>query len=134
MMYAPDKLERAGVSPPPATWTWNDFEEISKKAARPPAAWGMCVGWRSSTWPLLAGSNGVSWLSKDQTKVSFTQPENIAGVEFLQKYTFGLGLLPLGNNQKGAGELLGKGQTVFEPQGPYRVPDLRKAGVTRFGA
>ena len=134
MMYAPDQLEKAGVAPPAPTWTWAAFEELSKRAARPPDVWGMSVGWRSSTWQLMAGSNGVSWLSKDQTKVSFTQPENLAGVEFLQKYTYGLGLMPIGNNQKSAGELMIKGQTVFEPQGPYRVPDMRKAGVTRFGA
>jgi ABC-type glycerol-3-phosphate transport system substrate-binding protein len=134
MMYAPDKLDRAGLKPPPAAWTWNDFEALSKQAARPPDVWGMSVGWRSSTWQLFSGSNGVSWISKDQTKVKFTSPENYAGVEFLTRYTFGDGLLPLGSSQKTAGELLVKGQTVFEPQGPYRIPDLRTAGVTRLGA
>ncbi|MGI8423626.1 MAG: ABC transporter substrate-binding protein [Chloroflexota bacterium] len=134
MMYATDKLERAGVKPPAPTWTWNDFEELSKRAARPPDVWGMSVGWRSSTWQMFAGSNGARWVNKEQTKVSLTQPEMMAGVDFLTRYTFGLNLLPLENNQKTAGELLVKSQTVFEPQGAGRVPDLEKAGITRLGA
>jgi ABC-type glycerol-3-phosphate transport system substrate-binding protein len=134
MMYAVDKLEASGLKPPAATWTWNDLEELSKKAARPPDLWGMDVGWRSSGWQMFAGSNGTSWINKDRTKVQFTQPESVAGVDFLQRFTFGLGLMPPGADQKTAGELMGVGKTVFEPQGPYRVPIFRANGVTRLGA
>jgi ABC-type glycerol-3-phosphate transport system substrate-binding protein len=134
MMYAPDKLERAGVKPPAASWTWSDFEDLSKRAARPPDVWGLSVGWRSSTWQLFSGSNGVRWINKEQTRVSLTQPESMAGVEFLNRYTFGLKLMPLENNQKTAGEMLVTGRTVFEPQQPGRLPDLRKAGITRLEA
>jgi ABC-type glycerol-3-phosphate transport system substrate-binding protein len=134
MMYAPDKLEKTGVKPPAATWTWNDFEEMSKRAARPPDVWGMSVGWRSSTWQLFSGSNGVRWINKEQTKVSLTAPESMAGVDFLTKYTFGLKLMPLENNQKTAGEMLVFGKTVFEPQQPGRLPDLRKAGINNLQA
>jgi ABC-type glycerol-3-phosphate transport system substrate-binding protein len=134
MMYAPDKLERAGVKPPAANWTWNDFEDMSKRAARPPDVWGMSVGWRSSTWQLFSGSDGVRWINKEQTKVSLTQPESMAGVEFLTKYTFGLKLMPLENNQKTAGEMLVFGKTVFEPQQPGRLPDIRKAGINNLQA
>ena len=77
----------------------------------------MSVGWRSSTWQLFSGSNGVRWINKEQTKVSLTQPESMAGVEFLTRYTFGLKLMPLENNQKTAGEMLVTGKTVFEPNG-----------------
>jgi ABC-type glycerol-3-phosphate transport system substrate-binding protein len=134
MMYAPDKLERAGVKPPTSTWTWADFEDMSKRAARPPDVWGMSVGWRSSTWQLFSGSNGVRWINKEQTKVSLTQPESMVGVDFLTKYTFGLKLMPLENNQKTAGEMLIFGKTVFEPQQPGRLPDLRKAGINNLQA
>jgi ABC-type glycerol-3-phosphate transport system substrate-binding protein len=58
----------------------------------------------------------------------------MAGVELLTRYTFGLNLMPLENNQKTAGEMLVTGKTVFEPQQPGRLPDLRKAGVTRLEA
>jgi ABC-type glycerol-3-phosphate transport system substrate-binding protein len=133
MIYAPDKLEKAGVKPPDhLKWTWNDFEAIAKQASHPPDVWGLSVGWRSSGYTTWAASNGTSWLSKDGTKISFTHPEGMAGVEFLYKLTYGLQLVPLNNNQKSAGELIVKGQTVFEPNGPYRFPVWRQAGVTRF--
>jgi ABC-type glycerol-3-phosphate transport system substrate-binding protein len=132
MVYAPDKLEKAGVRPPNGlTWTWTDFEEIAKRAAKPPDVWGLSVGWRSSGYTTWAASNGTSWLSKDGTKISFTHPEGMAGVELLTRLTNGLKLMPLGANQKSAGELIVKGQTVFEPNGPYRLPLWKQAGVTR---
>ena len=133
MIYAPDKLEKAGVKPPDhLKWTWTDFEQIAKAAAKPPDVWGLSVGWRSSGYTTWAASNGTSWLSKDGTKISFTHPEGMAGVEFLNKLTYGLQLLPLNNNQKSAGELIIKNQTVFEPNGPGRFPLWRQAGITRF--
>lgn len=133
MIYAPDKLEKAGVKAPDhLKWTWNDFEQMAKAAAKPPDVWGLSVGWRSSGYTTWAASNGTSWLSKDGTKISFTHPEGMAGVEFLYKLTYGLQLLPLNNNQKSAGELIIKNQTVFEPNGPGRFPLWRQAGVTRF--
>src|SRR5262249_22357396 len=46
-------------------------------------------------------------------------------VEFLQRLTHGLQLVP----PTAMGELLIKGQTVFEPQGAYRMPVLRQAGA-----
>ena len=35
----------------------------------------------------------------------------------------------LSSRPESLGELLPKGQTVFEPQGPYRMPVLRQAGL-----
>ena len=125
MMYAPDHLEKAGVAPPAPTWTWNDFESIAKRAARPPDVWGLDLAWDTTNWQIWAGSNGARFINKEQTRITYTQPESLNAVEFLSKLTHGLGLVPL----EPAGELLVKGQTVFERQGPYRMPVLRDAGV-----
>ncbi|MBI3971415.1 MAG: extracellular solute-binding protein [Chloroflexi bacterium] len=125
MMYAPDHLEKAGIAPPTSSWTWNDFETIAKRAARPPDVWGLDLAWDTTNWQIWAGSNGARFLSKEMTKISYTQPESLAAVDFLSKLTHGLGLVPL----EPMGELLIKGQTVFERQGPYRMPVLREAGV-----
>jgi ABC-type glycerol-3-phosphate transport system substrate-binding protein len=124
-VYSPDHLEKAGVVPPKDTWTWNDFESIAKRAARPPDVWGLDVIWQRSGWQLFAGSNGARFFNKEQTKVTYVQPESQSAVEFMSKLTHGLGLVP----PEPLGELLAKGQTVFEPQGPYRMPVLRQAGV-----
>jgi multiple sugar transport system substrate-binding protein len=125
MMYAPEHLERAGVPAPAATWTWADFETIAKRAARPPDVWGLDLAWDTTNWQIWAGSNGARFLNKEMTKVSYTQPESLNAVEFLSRLTHGLGLVP----PEPLGELLVKGQTVFERQGPYRMPVLRDAGV-----
>jgi ABC-type glycerol-3-phosphate transport system substrate-binding protein len=125
MMYAPDHLEKAGVPAPASTWTWGDFENIAKRAARPPDVWGLDLAWDTTNWQIWAGSNGAHFLNKEMTKISYTQPESLNAVEFLARLTHGLGLVP----PEPLGELLVKGQTVFERQGPYRMPVLREAGV-----
>jgi multiple sugar transport system substrate-binding protein len=125
MMYAPEHLEKAGVPPPPMTWTWQDFESIAKRAARPPDVWGLDLAWDNTGFEKWTGANGVRTVNQDQTKVSFVQPAAVEAVEFLSNLTHGLQLVP----PAAQGELLIKGQTVFEPQGAYRIPVLREAGV-----
>jgi ABC-type glycerol-3-phosphate transport system substrate-binding protein len=130
MIYAPEHLERVGATVPAgSSWTWEAFQDLSKRAARPPDVWGLDVAWSYSGWQNWAGSNGVRWINKEQTKASFVQPDALAAVEFLANYTHGLQLLP----PTAQGELLIKGQSVFEQQGMYRAPTLRQAGV-RFEA
>jgi ABC-type glycerol-3-phosphate transport system substrate-binding protein len=125
LIYAPDHLDKAGVPAPRPDWAWADFETIAKRAARPPDVWGLDVLWRVSGWRLFAGSNGALFFNKQLTKVSYTQAESLAAVEFMAKLTHGLNLVP----PEPLGELMAKGQTVFEPQGPYRMPVLREAGA-----
>jgi multiple sugar transport system substrate-binding protein len=125
MMYAPQHLERVGAPPPAATWTWQDFEALAKRAARPPDVWGLDLAWTYSGWQNWAGSNGVRWIDKEQKRATFTQPAALEAVEFLAHLTHGLQIMP----PDPMGELLIKGQTVFEQQGAYRIPTLRDAGA-----
>jgi multiple sugar transport system substrate-binding protein len=125
MVYAPDQLEKAGIRPPTTTWTWNDFLDIAKRAARPPDVWGLDRAWNVNHWVLWAGTNGATIVNRERTKVTLTQPESVATVEFLSNVTHGLGLIP----PEDLGELLQKGQTVFQANGPYRMPTYRTAGI-----
>ena len=126
MIYAPEHLEKVGATVPAGSnWTWQAFQDVSKRAARPPDVWGLDVAWSYSGWQNWAGSNGVRWINKEQTKASFVQPDALAAIEFLANYTHGLQLMP----PTAQGELLIKGQSVFEQQGMYRAPTLRQAGV-----
>jgi ABC-type glycerol-3-phosphate transport system substrate-binding protein len=126
MIYAPEHLEKAGATvPPAASWTWQAFADLSKRAARPPDVWGLDVAWSYSGWQNWVGSNGVRFINREQTKASFVQPDALAAIEFLANYTHGLQLMP----PSAQGELLIKGQSVFEQQGMYRAPTLRLAGV-----
>jgi ABC-type glycerol-3-phosphate transport system substrate-binding protein len=126
---ATNHLNIAGLRLPTATWTWNDFLEILKRAARPPDVWGMDVPWKASGWTLFAGSNGARFLNKELTKVTYTQPESIAAVEFMVQLTHGLGLIPRDHPQDGTGELMHKNQTVTTPLSVGRIPVYRQAGV-----
>lgn len=125
MTYSPDHLEKAGIKAPASTWTWKEFEDIAKRAARPPDVWGLDKAWSASQWQIWAGSNGALMFNKEKNKVTLAQPEAVAAVEFLSNLTHGLGLVP----PEDIGELMVKGQTVFEPNGPYRMPVWREAGV-----
>ena len=125
MVYNPDHLERAGIRPPTNTWTWNDFQDIAKRASRPPDVWGLDRAWNVNHWVLWAGTNGATIVNKERTKVTLTQPESIATVEFLNTMTHGSGLIPPDD----LGELLIQGQTVFQANGPYRIPRYRDAGI-----
>ena len=91
MVYAPDLLDRAGIRPPAATWTWNDFLEIAKGASKPPDVWALDKAWSASQWQIWAGSNGALMFNKEKTKVTLTQPESVAAMEFLTTLTHGLG-------------------------------------------
>lgn len=133
LLYNPALLEKSGVrapAGPTANWTWNDFLDICKRAASPPDVWGLSIIWRSSGWQLFAGSNGASFINKDQTKIQYTQPESLAAVEFMQQMTLGHGLIPPSPwPQDANGELLAKGKSIFEPQGTGRFNAIRQAGV-----
>jgi ABC-type glycerol-3-phosphate transport system substrate-binding protein len=129
LLYNPALLERAGVPAPAAAWTWNDFLDVCRRAARPPDVWGLSIIWRSSGWQLFAGSNGTGFLNRDRTRAQYTQPESLAAVEFLQQLTHGYGLIPQHHPQNANGELLAKGQAVFEPQGTGRFPVIRQTGT-----
>lgn len=129
LLYNPTLLEKAGVRPPTASWTWNDFLDICRRAAAPPNIYGLSIIWRSSGWQLFAGSNGAHFINKDQTKIQYTQPESLAAVEFLQQMTQGHGLIPQDHPQDANGELLAKGRAIFEPQGTGRFNAIRQAGV-----
>ncbi|MBI3970330.1 MAG: alpha/beta fold hydrolase [Chloroflexi bacterium] len=67
---ATNHLDKAGLRPPNASWTWNDFLEIAKRAARPPDVWGMDITWRASGWTLWAGSNGARFLNKELSQAA----------------------------------------------------------------
>lgn len=40
MYYSPTLLKRAGLSPPPRTWTWDQFVDMGRKASQPPEITG----------------------------------------------------------------------------------------------
>jgi ABC-type glycerol-3-phosphate transport system substrate-binding protein len=134
MYYQPELLKRAGQSAPPKSWTWDQFTEAMKKAARPPDVWGYEDQWSYSRTGMLVLNNGHRFLSQDGTKFSYNSPEAVEAVEFQLGLTK-QGLMPPGLGSFPDGkwkELMPDGKVVFEFAVANRVTTYRKNG-TQFG-
>ena|GEM_PF-574031 len=135
VMYNADVLSRAGVEPPKAGWTWDDFIDKANKAAKPPTIWGLDLGryggWAQYTfWANLGASNGFKLLSDDGTKVQFDSPEAREITQWHVDLINNYHLAP--PDEKFGKELLATAETAFEQQGSFRMPLLRQKNVN-FG-
>ena len=135
MYYQPEHLKRAGIAtPPPKTWTWDQFTDQAKRAGRPPEIWGYEDQWSYSRTGMMVLNNGHRFLSQDGTKFSYNSPEAIEALE----YQMGLvrqGIMPATPEQYPNGkyeELMGQGKVVFEFAVAARVPRYRTEGA-QFG-
>jgi multiple sugar transport system substrate-binding protein len=129
IFFNPELLARAGVTPPVAGWTWDDFISKAKAASHPPDVYGLDLarygGWAQYTfWMCLGGSNGFRLLSQDGTKVQWdtelAQEITRLHVDVIQNQR----LVPPQEDFKK--EILLDGATVFEQVGSFRMPLLRK--------
>jgi ABC-type glycerol-3-phosphate transport system substrate-binding protein len=124
-------IQQAGLANPKQGWTWDDFKEMAQKFIRPgiiPLSmdWGTYVHW--------LGTAGSHVISKDNKTITFDTPEMLQVSELL------LDMLKRGIYQKtpdGKGALFetyknAKNDTVFEMQGPYRIPVLRQNKAPDF--
>jgi ABC-type glycerol-3-phosphate transport system substrate-binding protein len=135
MYHQPEHLKRVGLaSPPPKTWTWEQFTDFAKRAGRPPDIWGYEDQWSYSRTGMMVLNNGHRMLSQDGTKFSYNSPEAIEAVE----YQMGLvrqGIMPASPEAYPNGkyeELMPLGKVVFEFAVAARVPAYRQQGV-QFG-
>ncbi|MBI3972599.1 MAG: extracellular solute-binding protein [Chloroflexi bacterium] len=126
MYFNRERLKQAGLGAPKQGWTWNEFVEVVRKAAKPPDVWGYNSGWITAHHRMWAGSNGGSFLNKDGAKVTLAAPENVDAVQFK------LDLVKQGV-MRGASEryaeLLATGGVVFQFAVPARLPLYKKDNV-----
>lgn len=123
MIYNPKLLAEVGLQPPRQGWTWNDFLDYSAKVARPPDRYALDLNWSLSFWQVWYGLAGGRPFSKDGTRVQFNNPIAIEATQFL------IGLINRGYTPpESSGEIFTQRKTVFEHQGPYRLPTLRQRG------
>ncbi|HVG96691.1 MAG TPA: extracellular solute-binding protein, partial [Chloroflexota bacterium] len=134
MYYSPEALKRAGLAaPPPKTWTWEQFTDYSRKAARPPDVTGFDEPWTWHKTGLWALSNGAKLSSADGTKFLMASPEYREAVEWLLGY-MKAGLMRPHDGSGGGGysEKLPQGGVVFQNGVAARIPLYRQQG-TEFG-
>ncbi|MBI3974268.1 MAG: extracellular solute-binding protein [Chloroflexi bacterium] len=134
MYYQPEFLKRAGLpAPPPKNWSWEQFLDYSKKAARPPEITGYDDSWSYSRTGMLVLNNGHRFISQDGTKFSYNSPEAVEALEFqMQMIKQGLMRAHDGLGNGGYSEKLPEGKVVFQFAVAARVPRYRNDGA-QFG-
>ena len=134
MYYQPEFLKRAGLAaPPPRTWTWDQFLDYCKKAARPPDVTGYDDQWSYSRTGMMVLNNGHRFISQDGTKFSYNSPEAIEALEF-QMQMIRQGLMRAHDGSAGGGysEKMAEGKVVFQFAVAARVQTYRQQGA-QFG-
>jgi multiple sugar transport system substrate-binding protein len=134
MYYQPEFLKRVGLTaPPPKNWTWEQFLDYSRKAARPPDITGYDDQFSYSRTAMMVLNNGGRFMNADGTKFSYNSPEAIEAVE-MQMNMVKQGLMRAhdGSATGGYSEKLPEGKVVFQFAVAARVPAYRLNG-TQFG-
>jgi ABC-type glycerol-3-phosphate transport system substrate-binding protein len=140
MYYQPEFLKRAGLTaPPPKTWTWDQFLDYGRKAARPPDLTAYDDQWGYSRTGMMVLNNGHRFLSQDGTKFSYNSPEAIEAVE-MQMNMVRQGLMRAHDGSAtgwasyapGNGETLPLGMVVFQFAVAARAQTYRQQGA-QFG-
>lgn len=131
VIYNVGLLQQGGVPNPKPGWTWDDFKTTAQKFVRPGTI-AFSVEWGSYLYWL--GTQGARVITKDARKITFDTPEMLLVMEHMQD------LLKRGINLKTADGKAGlneqyreaRNDTVFEFQGPYRIPVLRQNKAPDF--
>lgn len=127
-------LTRAGLQPPPKTWSWDQFVDYCKKASQPPEITGYDEAWSYRRTGLMVLNAGVQPISKDGTKLQLNSPDFVQVIEFLVGLTRqGLSRAHNGSASGGYSEKLPDGTVVFQVAVPNRVIEYRQKGFTEFG-
>ncbi len=132
IIYNTGLLQQAGVAPPKQNWTWNDFRDVALKFVRPDIV-PLSMAW-AGTWRHWLGTMGGGLITKDFKKITADTPEMLEVMQFyLDLLKRGIILkTPDGQGALFETYLLARNDTVFEVQGPYRMPALDQKGVPPY--
>jgi len=129
--YSRGHLRRAGLAEPRPDWKWDDLREMARRAASPPDVWGLDLQHNNGyttllSWLQFYAGTGAQLMTRDATKVTVLNTEAELTSRWLYDLIHSHRLVPFPVQP----ELLRQGEkTVFEQQGPYRLPTLRQLGV-----
>jgi ABC-type glycerol-3-phosphate transport system substrate-binding protein len=100
---------------------------MAQKAAKPPDIWGLDFNPIWPFWNTIAGTAGFRFLNPEGTKFQMESEPAVWATEFVNDLINKHRLAPKVGDLKE--ELFIPGKTVFELQGPYRMPNLRQANA-----
>ena len=131
LVYNPDLLQQSGVAAPKQGWTWDEFTTVAQRFVRRTTSSGdtlipLSMGWNS--WSTYLGTTGSRIISKDNKKITADTPEFLSVMELWLDYLRRGIILTRPDGQMGLNETyqLAKNDTVFEVQGPFRLPTFRE--------
>jgi multiple sugar transport system substrate-binding protein len=132
VIYNTGLLQQAGVAAPKQGWTWDDLKATAQKFVRPDMV-PLSIGW-GGTWQHFLGTAGGRPISRDAKHITFDTPEMLQVVElYLDLLRRGIALkTPDGKDGLFETYKLAKNDTVYEVQGPYRIPVLRQNNAPPF--
>ena len=132
IIYNTALLQQAGVAAPRQGWTWDDFRTTALRFVRE-GILPLSMGW-TNTWLHWLGTTGARIVSKDMRKINADTPELLSVMElWLDLLNRGVTRLDA-EGKSGLMEqyTLARNDTVFELQGPYRIPPLRQNKAPDF--
>ena len=136
LVYNPDLLQQAGVAAPRQGWTWDDFTATAQRFVRRTTSSGdplipLSLAW--SSWSTYLGTTGARIISRDSRKITADTPELLSVVQLWLDYLKRGIALTTADGKSGLTETyrLAKNDTVFEVQGPYRLPTFRETKAPR---
>ena len=127
VIYNKGLLQQAGVAEPKQGWTWNDFTTMATKFVRPDMT-VLSMNW--VFWANWLRTTGATPVSADSKKITVDTAEGLQVMDLLQGFIKN-GLMPADGKTETYREA--KNDTVFELQGPYRIPTLRQNNAPDFG-
>lgn len=132
VIYNTGLLQQAGVAPPKQGWTWNDFKQMASRFVRPDVI-SYSNAW--STYGHYLRTAGGLLISKDARKMQVDTPEMLEVMEHFLDLLNSRIMQPNADGKAGLSETYrsAKNDTVFESQGPYRIPTLRQVNAPDFG-
>jgi len=131
VIWNPTLLQQAGLTDPKPGWTWDDLVNMAQKAAKPPEIWGLDWITHFTYWHGVAGTAGFTPLNPDGTKFLLDSEPAVWATTFINDLINKHKLAPRPGDIKE--EQFKDGKTVFELQGPFRMPRLRNEWKLPFG-
>jgi multiple sugar transport system substrate-binding protein len=138
LYYNKDMFDKAGLSYPDETWTWDNMLEAARKMTivegDTPTQWGMDVGDLTAWWgtQTLAWAMGGSFFDKivEPTKFTVSEPATVQAIKFIQDLMFTEKIAPDGVQRQAAAQdvnIFLTGKVGMYPGGTWFISSCKDA-------
>ena len=143
LYYNRDLFDKAGITYPDETWTWQDLKSAAERLTEDKdkdghaEVVGLDLAWGAGSFrPFLYQNGGHIW-NEDRTKTLIDSPEAIEALKFYKSLMQSYSLTRSGDSQRGGlgpDKFFEQGRIAMYIDGSWRTPSLQKnAPNLRFG-